>query len=151
MTTFRKTTKIEVDAQQLGRWHRSPGAFARLVPPWERMRVIEEPGEIADGARAVIKMKSGPLWMKWVAEHEDCCPGPGFTDVQVKGPFASWKHVHSFHPKAEGASELEDKISYRLPLGYLGHAFGGWLVTPFLPLSDLHNNVRRDTTKKANT
>ena len=92
------------------------------------MRVIEEPQAISDGTRAVLQMKAGPVWVTWVAEHNDCRPGLGFTDVQVKGPFAYWKHVHTFRPAGTGACELVDEVHYRLPLGCVGQAFGGALV-----------------------
>ena len=92
------------------------------------MRIIAEPSEIVDGTRAVIAMKAGPFWTRWVAEHQDCQPGAGFSDVQVKGPFARWKHVHRFSKAKGGASQLSDEIDYRLPFGFLGSLIGGWLV-----------------------
>ncbi|HSH17002.1 MAG TPA: TIGR01777 family oxidoreductase [Verrucomicrobiae bacterium] len=128
MQTFRQITRIEVDATALERWHLAPGAFQRLAPPWERMRILQEPDSIVDGARAIIQMKAGPLWVKWVAEHKDCRPGIGFTDVQVKGPFAHWEHVHTFRPAGAGACELVDEVHYRLPLGFAGQMFGGAAV-----------------------
>ena len=105
-----------------------PGAFERLTPPWERLSIVEEPIEIADGTRAILKMKMGPLWIKWVAEHRECNPGVRFSDVQIEGPFSQWKHVHSFLPTGDGKSELIDEVDYRLPLGMLGRAFGGALT-----------------------
>jgi uncharacterized protein (TIGR01777 family) len=126
--TFRKITRIDVEAAALERWHLAPGAFLRLTPPWERMRIVEEPKELSDGARAVLQMKAGPVWTTWVAEHQDCRPGVGFTDVQAKGPFAYWKHVHTFRPAGAGACELVDEVQYRLPLGFAGQLFGGALV-----------------------
>lgn len=128
MQIFRKISRIEVDASALGLWHLASGAFQRLAPPWERMRVLQEPDEIGDGARAILQMKAGPLWLKWVAEHKDCRPGTGFTDVQVEGPFAHWEHVHTFRPADAGACELVDEIHYRLPLGFVGRMFGGVAV-----------------------
>lgn len=128
MPAFRHTTKIDVEAAALEQWHLSPGAFRRLTPPWERMRIIEEPSKIADGTRAVIKVKAGPFWTNWIAEHQDCEPGFGFSDVQVKGPFAGWKHVHRFRRAGADASELSDEIDYRLPFGFFGNLVGGGLV-----------------------
>ena len=128
MQTYRKATRIPVEVAALEKWHLTPGAFQRLSPPWERMRVVEEPTEIIDGARAVLKMKTGPLWTEWVAEHEECRPGVSFADRQVAGPFAHWRHVHQFLSSGDGASQLVDEINYRLPLGFAGHVFGGSFV-----------------------
>ncbi len=126
--TFRQVTRIKVAAAALERWHLAPGAFQRLAPPWERMRVIQEPNGIVDGSRAILRMKTGPVWAEWVAEHQDCRPGVGFTDLQVKGPFAYWKHVHTFEPAGTGVSELVDEVHYRLPMGFVGRALGGSMV-----------------------
>jgi hypothetical protein len=46
----------------------------------------------------------------------------------VTGPFAHWKHVHAFNPEGEGASELVDEVTYRLPFGLAGRLFGGGIV-----------------------
>ena len=128
MQRFRKATTINVPAEELERWHFSPGAFQRLTPPWERVQVVDEPPEIADGTRAVVNMKTGPFTTTWVAEHQNCRAGEGFTDVQLKGPFADWRHVHSFNSRAGDSSELVDDITYRLPLGFLGTVFGSAFV-----------------------
>lgn len=128
MQTFRKSTTIAVPASKLSEWHLKPGAFQRLTPPWERVEVVEEPVEIADGSRAVIKTKIGPIALPWIAEHRDCDPGKSFTDVQIKGPFASWKHLHSFIEVDDQSSTLSDSIDYQLPLGILGRVFGGGFV-----------------------
>ena len=129
MEQFHKTTRIEVPAAQLERWHFRPGAFQRLTPPWERVEVVEEPGEISDGARAVIRTKViGPISAAWIAEHKDCIAGKSFTDVQLKGPFAQWTHVHTFSAIDETSCTLDDSIDYRLPLGFLGKIFGGGFV-----------------------
>ena len=128
MPAFRRVTRIDVGAALLEQWHLRAGAFRRLTPPWERLSIVEEPSEIADGARAVIEMRTGPFWTAWVAEHQDCRLGVGFSDVQVKGPFAYWKHVHRFRKAKGDASELSDEIDYRLPFGFVGNLVGGGLV-----------------------
>ena len=42
-----------------------------------------------------------------------------FTDVQVRGPYRSWHHTHSFEPHA-GGTLVRDTVRYELPLGPLG-------------------------------
>jgi uncharacterized protein (TIGR01777 family) len=128
MTTFRQSTKIAVEAAALERWHLESAAFRRLTPPWERLEVVEQPSEIRDGARVVVRMKIGLFWWTWVAEHQDCRPGVGFSDVQVQGPFADWKHVHRFCGEGHRVSELSDEIAYRLPFGFAGNLLGAGLV-----------------------
>ena len=44
-----------------------------------------------------------------------------FTDVQVKGPFKAFRHVHEFEPTAVG-SIMVDRVEFTASLGVLGRA-----------------------------
>jgi ligand-binding SRPBCC domain-containing protein len=50
-----------------------------------------------------------------------------FVDAQVRGPFARWEHRHRFTNGAEGegGTWVEDRVTYRLPLGPLGRLAHG--------------------------
>jgi ligand-binding SRPBCC domain-containing protein len=63
-----------------------------------------------------------------VAEHQDFEEGRYFSDVQVSGPFAYWKHTHTFEPDGPDACTLEDKVEYALPFGLLGRWVAGRYV-----------------------
>ncbi len=125
MATFRLRSRMPVTADELFAWHARPGAFERLAPPWDDVEVIQKPDSIEDGARAVLRVPIGPFRVRWVAEHREYRPGVGFDDIQAEGPFAAWHHRHRMHPAEDGASELEDHVEYRLPLGFLGRWLGG--------------------------
>lgn len=126
--TFIRRSRISATAEDVYAWHASPGALERLTPPWERVKVLENTGGIERGARVVLQVGRWPLRSRWVAEHQDFQRGRYFSDVQVSGPFAYWKHVHSFEPDGPAASFLEDRVEYALPLGALGRWFAGWYV-----------------------
>ncbi len=122
---FMRRTRIAAPAGDVFRWHSRPGAFERLTPPWEAVRVLEHTGGIENGARVVLRMGAGPFGVRWVAEHRDYIEGRQFRDVQVEGPFARWEHTHLVEPDGAEACFLEDRIDYALPLGPLGAAAGG--------------------------
>jgi len=123
---FSAQSAIPVSAADLYAWHARPGAFERLAPPWERMRFVSRRGEgIHDGTRLRFAVKKGPLWLPWEALHTGHAPGEGFTDEQVRGPFAHWRHTHRFIPIDASTSTLSDRVEYRLPMGSLGLALGG--------------------------
>ena len=82
-SSFEKTTEIPATADELFRWHLRPGAFARLVPPWQTVEVVG-PGEVREGSRVELRLKVGPLAVRWLAEHRNVEPGRGFEDVQVE-------------------------------------------------------------------
>lgn len=51
-----------------------------------------------------------------------------FTDVQVRGPYRYWRHVHEFEP-APGGTRMRDRVDYEVPLGPLGEIAGALFVT----------------------
>ena len=125
---FSLTTRIARPAEEVFAWHERPGALARLTPPWERVQIVTSAGGVGDGSRAVIRSAVGPFWSEWEAEHRDRVAGRQFRDVMIRGPFASWEHLHAIEPEGPGACRLTDTISYRLPLGVAGRWLaGGWV------------------------
>ena len=123
MPIFEWRSVMPVSADELFAYHARPGAFRRLAPPWQKMRVIEETGDVTAG-RVAFDVWFGPVKRHWVAEMGSAMPGRQFVDRQLEGPFASWEHVHRFVPVDEGKSELLDHIEYSLPAGGLTDSVG---------------------------
>jgi uncharacterized protein (TIGR01777 family) len=132
MAQFRARSEMPASAEEVFAWHARPGALERLLPPWERTRVLERSGGIHDGGRVVIALHLGPAPIRWVARHTDYEPGRLFRDVQESGPFARWVHTHMTTPLTETTSTLEDSIDYEPPLGPLGQALGGPVIQAML-------------------
>lgn len=124
MNTFARQSRIPAPADEVFRWHARPGAFARLAPPWESVKLVEESGGIRDGGTAILSIPVGPFRQTWVAEHRDYVEGRQFRDIQIKGPFAGWEHTHSVEPDGPDACILTDRIEYELPFGPLGRWLG---------------------------
>jgi uncharacterized protein (TIGR01777 family) len=120
MQAYSKRSEVPVSKSELFAWHKRPGAFERLTPPWEDVRVVDRTGGITSGSRVTLVNRFGPLAQRWTVEHRDYVEGERFRDLQIEGPFAHWLHTHAFHGTTDGTSYLEDRISYRLPLGKLG-------------------------------
>jgi ligand-binding SRPBCC domain-containing protein len=125
---FIHRSRIEAPAAKVYAWHALPDALERLTPPGEHIEVIERTGGIERGARVVLRFGRWPFRRRWVAEHQDYKEGRYFSDVQVSGPFAYWKHTHTFEPDGLGACTLEDKVEYALPFGLLGRWAAGSYV-----------------------
>lgn len=123
--TFVRRETLPVPADEAFRWHERPGAFERLVPPWERIDLVEQTGGVRDGARVVLRMHAGPLRLRWVAEHDRYAAGREFRDVQVEGPFRAWEHTHRVEPRGDGTSVLEDRVEYALPFAPIAGLLAG--------------------------
>lgn len=128
MTTFRKTSRIAAPAASVFAWHERPGAFERLVPPWDETRIVARGGGLQPGDRVEIETKLGPVRRRWTAEHTEFRQGERFRDRQVSGPFAMWDHEHRFTAESERSMLLEDEVHYALPAGILGSLAAGRLA-----------------------
>jgi uncharacterized protein len=126
--TYERRTVLPVSAEAAFAWHGRDGAFERLAPPWQDVRIVERKGTIRDGDRTTIELRSGPFRRRWVAVHEGFHEGVVFGDRQERGPFHDWHHEHRFHGRDDGGSELEDAIVFQLPLGPAGRAVAGRYV-----------------------
>src|SRR5258708_40379338 len=125
---FIHRSRIAAPAADVYAWHAMPDALERLAAPGEHIEVIERTGGIERGARVVMRFGRWPFRMRWVAVHQDYETGGYFSDLQVSGPFAHWKHTHTFEPDGPAACILEDKVEYALPFGFLGRWIAGSFV-----------------------
>lgn len=128
METFEKSTEIPVSAETLYEWHMRPGALQDLIPPWQRVQILDPPDSMTEGAELTMKVYAGPVGLRWVARHRDFIEGRQFVDEQVEGPFATWVHTHRFAPLDPDRSRLIDRVRYELPVAPLGRWFGGWFA-----------------------
>jgi uncharacterized protein len=123
MPIFEWRSVMPASADEVFAYHARPGAFRRLAPPWQKLVVREESGDVTSG-RVAFDVWFGPVKKHWVADMGSAMPGRQFVDRQVEGPFASWEHVHRFVPVDDEHSELLDHIEFSLPAGGFTDAVG---------------------------
>jgi ligand-binding SRPBCC domain-containing protein len=78
------------------------------------------PGEIHAGM--MIEYRVSPvagIRVRWLTEITHFRAGEYFVDEQRVGPYALWHHEHWFRDAAGGGTEVEDRVTYRLPFGWL--------------------------------
>lgn len=146
-------TAIPVSAEALCAWHAAPGAFDRLTPPWHGVDITESQGTIQPGASKCLKVSlAGPFGFSWEIEHEASDSALGFVDVQRRGPFRQWRHEHHFLPAGDQRSILEDRVTWELPGGSIGHAVGSRYVESELDrlFAFRHQRTRNDLVRHAN-
>ncbi|MGA0919553.1 MAG: TIGR01777 family oxidoreductase [Gemmatimonadaceae bacterium] len=142
---------MPVSAQALFDWHERPGAFDRLTPAWMPVEVRHREGGIRDGARVTIALPMGPVSIPWTLGHTGYQAGEAFRDIQIRGPFRSWEHVHRMEPVSDHASVLDDRITFELPLPPLGGWVAGWYTRAELErlLQWRHALTRNDLARHA--
>ncbi len=141
---FTKESVISASPERVFAFHELPDAFARLVPPWEDAKVIQMADISKIGSRAIIETKIfGLVTSRWVAEHTAYDPPRMFEDIQVSGPFKSWRHRHIVEPNADGAI-LRDEIEFEPPFSIFGMIAAPILIVPKLEkMFDYRHEITR--------
>lgn len=125
-----KESLIRAAPEEVFAFHERPDALEMLVPPWEKVKVIQKADISEIGSRAILETKLlGFIPTRWVAEHTAYDPPRMFEDVQISGPFKSWRHRHIVEPHEDGAV-LRDEVEYEPPLSYLTTAMTPLILTP---------------------
>jgi ligand-binding SRPBCC domain-containing protein len=96
-----------------------PANLAALTPPSYRLRLVAAPPALAAGAVLDLEIAWLGQPLRWRAFIREWDPPYRFVDVQVRGPWARWEHRHAF-VEDRGGTWVEDRVTYRLPLGPLG-------------------------------
>lgn len=110
-------------------WHGRPGAFLRLIPPWQPMTAVQEAGSLADGT-AVLGLPGG---LRWVAQHDPSAYDPPrrFVDkLSSSGPrswparvIGYWRHTHEFADRGDGTTLMTDRLDTPIPEAVLRSTF----------------------------
>ncbi len=98
-----------------------------LTPASFGLRVVGGPHALSNGAVVDLQMSWLGVPVRWRAFIREWDPPYRFVDVQVRGPYARWEHRHRFLEE-RGGTWVEDRVTYRLPLGPLGRAVHALLV-----------------------
>src|SRR5262249_25426784 len=97
----------------------SPENLVQLTPPSFHLEVVAGPARLTTGAVLHLTLSRLGVPLRWRAFIREWDPPFRFVDVQVRGPYARWEHRHRFLEE-RGGTWVEDRITYRLPLGPLG-------------------------------
>jgi uncharacterized protein (TIGR01777 family) len=112
---------VDAPRDEVFAWHARPGAFNRLSPPWQPMRVVTEAASLKDG-RATLALPGG---LRWVAEHQADCYDPPrrFVDTIGSDGLASlpariavrWRHTHEFEDVGDNRTQVTDRVDTPVP------------------------------------
>ena len=125
MPEFVHRTRLNHAVADVFAWHMRPGAFERLIPPWERVTIESREGTPATGGRVLFRVRRGPTEIRIEVCHTDFELYRLFRDEQVRGPFTRWVHTHRFERESGGGCTVEDHVDWELPMGAAGRLLGG--------------------------
>ena len=91
-----------------------------LTPPSLRFEILTpDTIQMRRGAIIEYRLHISGLPIRWRTAIEQWDPPVSFVDVQEKGPYALWRHTHTFDEIPEG-TRMRDRVEYALPFGPLG-------------------------------
>ncbi len=110
---------IAVEPERVFGFHTEPANLRRITPPGVKVEVaFQDP--MAPGARVVLRVRPLPLVTQlWEMQFDVYEPPHRMRDVQVRGPFRSWRQMRTFRAE-RGGTLLVDEVEYELPFGVLG-------------------------------
>ncbi len=108
----------------------SPMNLAKITPDYMGFEITSgQPKAMFAGQIISYKVAPFPyVKLNWVTEITHVQEKRFFVDEQRFGPYALWHHEHHFQPAGPSAVIMEDRVSYKLPLGPVGNLFGAKLV-----------------------
>ncbi|CAM3380301.1 TIGR01777 family protein [Mycobacterium intermedium] len=114
-------TVVDAPRDDVFDWHARPGAFTRLSPPWQPMRLVSEAESVKDG-RAILALPGG---LRWIAQHQagSYDPPTCFVDDLSSDGLASlppriirrWRHTHLFEDAGPNRTRVIDRLDTPVP------------------------------------
>lgn len=137
--TFEKTDRqtyllitsqiLNIHIEKAFSFFENPENLFEITPDWLDFRLKNKckQNKTFEGAEFDYTIRWFGLRIKWHTIISEYCPPERFIDVQVKGPYAMWTHLHTFEPVSEGTL-MRDFVTYRVPFGFLGGIFHGVII-----------------------
>ncbi len=96
---------------------RDPRNLSGLIPDWLTFTLATPSDNLAvfEGAEFDYTIRWFGLRLKWRSRIVDYHPPERFTDIQLAGPYRSWRHLHTFEA-TPGGTLLGEEVSYRIPV-----------------------------------
>lgn len=91
-----------------------------ITPKWLSFRIDKmSTPQIQEGTLIDYKLRIKGVPARWRTLISSWVPKKSFVDEQLKGPYKTWHHTHSFED-LQGGTLMTDRIIYRPPMGPIG-------------------------------
>src|SRR6478609_9068833 len=128
MYVLERETSLPAPRERVFAFFADARNLERLTPPSLSFEILT-PGEIRMGAGTTIdyRLRLSGLPVRWRTVMERWEPPFRFVDVQQRGPYAVWRHTHTFDETSDG-TRMRDRVDYALPFGPVGRLIHRLLV-----------------------
>lgn len=100
-----------------------------ITPAFLRFHVLTpRPIDMRPGLLLDYRLRVRGVPIRWRTEIPVWEPPHRFVDRQIRGPYALWRHEHTFEPLPGGRTRCRDEVRYRPRGGPLAGAINRLLV-----------------------
>ncbi len=120
--TLEASQELNISLAEAWDYFSSPENLSKITPPKMGFHITSKVDRKAYQGQ-IITYKVSPIpFIKtnWVTEITAVKEQEFFIDEQRFGPYSMWHHEHFFEELANGKTLMKDKISYKIPFGFLG-------------------------------
>lgn len=96
-----------------------PENLEEITPPFLNFHVVRAEKELHTGSLIEYRLRVRGIPMRWTSEITLWEPPSRFVDTQLRGPYALWRHQHTFVAE-NGGTRIGDDVEYALPFGVIG-------------------------------
>ncbi|WNW00822.1 SRPBCC family protein [Tenacibaculum sp. HL-MS23] len=121
--TLETQQELKMSLDKAWDYFSSPENLAKITPPKMGFNITSKVDKKAYQGQIITYKVSPVPFIKtnWVTEITQVKEQQFFVDEQRFGPYAMWHHEHWFEELENGNTLMKDKISYKIPFGFLGH------------------------------
>lgn len=120
--TLKTTQELNIPLDKAWFFFSSPKNLQEITPSsmgFSITSVLDK--EVYPGQIITYKVGILPgVKQNWVTEITHVENHKFFIDEQRFGPYSMWHHEHWFEVLPNGKTKITDKVSYKIPLGFLG-------------------------------
>jgi ligand-binding SRPBCC domain-containing protein len=130
---YRHSFEVAAPQSAVADFHRNSDSMGAITPPPVIVRVHSAPERLGEGDVMDFTMWLGPLPIRWMARIEQTTT-VSFVDRQLSGPFARWKHLHTYVAQGPNKTLVIDQVEAELSDNWWWKAvgMGMWLNLPVL-------------------
>ncbi|MDE1044468.1 MAG: TIGR01777 family oxidoreductase [Nitrospinaceae bacterium] len=105
-----------------------------LTPGFLHFKIVKASHPKAqEGTIVDYRLKLHSIPLHWQSQITGWVPDKRFSDLQTRGPYTFWHHIHEFY-ESKGGTVIRDNVTYKLP---------GWVAGDILA----HAYIKKDLEK----